>query len=70
MRTLVAALEFGVSSLDLDVMQGSLEALASLARQHYLAASRGQPGITSPQGAACLYDLMSALLMPVCTLCR
>ncbi len=53
MRTLVAALEFGVSSLDLDVMQGSLEALASLARQHYLTASRGQPGITSPQGAAC-----------------
>ena len=53
MRTLVAALEFGVSSLDLDVLQGSLEALASLARQHYVATSRGQPGIISPQGAAC-----------------
>ena len=50
MRTLVATLEYGVSALDLDVVQGSLEALASLARQHYLAVSAGRPGITTPDG--------------------
>ena len=46
----MSTLEFGVSALDLDVMQGSLEALASLSRQHYMAACEGRPGITTPQG--------------------
>jgi hypothetical protein len=50
MRTLVATLEYGVSALDLDVVQGSLEALASLARQHYLAVKAGRTGITTPDG--------------------
>jgi hypothetical protein len=50
MRALVATLEYGVAALDLDVLQGSLEALASLARQHYLAVSMGRPGITTPDG--------------------
>ena len=50
MGTLVSTLEVGVSALDLDVVQGSLEALASLSRQHYLAASEGRPGIATPQG--------------------
>ena len=50
MGTLIGTLEFGVSALDLDVVQGSLEALASLARQHYLAACQGQPGIATPNG--------------------
>ena len=50
MGTLVSTLEFGVSALDLDVVQGSLEALASLSRQHYLAACEGRPGITTLQG--------------------
>ena len=50
MGTLVSTLEFGVSSLDLEVVQGSLEALASLARQHFLAVSQGRPGIATSQG--------------------
>ena len=50
MGTLIGTLEFGVSALDLDVVQGSLEALASLSRQHYLSACEGQPGIATPQG--------------------
>ncbi len=51
MGTLMSTLEFGVAALDPDVVQGSLEALASLSRQHYLAACKGQPGIATPQGA-------------------
>ncbi len=51
MGTLVSTLEYGVAALDPDVVQGSLEALASLSRQHYLAACEGQPGIATPQGA-------------------
>lgn len=77
MGTLVSTLEFGVSALDLDVVQGSLEALASLSRQHYLAACEGRPGINTLQGrcsstgikglnypACCQYLCKTAALIP------
>lgn len=62
MRTLVSTLEFGVSALDLDVVQGSLEALASLARQHYLTVNGGRPGIATLEGAPAA---ASPLLLPL-----
>ena len=63
MRTLVSTLEFGVAALDPDVVQGSLEALASLSRQHYLAACEGQPGITTQQGACNCTGLRRPVLL-------
>lgn len=51
MRVVLSTLEFGVNSTDLEVVQGSLEALAALASCHHSAVSSGADGIAAPQGA-------------------
>ncbi len=51
MRTLLTALEFGLGSIDTAVVQGSLEALAALARHHHAALSAGAAGVADAAGA-------------------
>ena len=51
MRVVLSTLEFGVNSTDLEVVQGSLEALAALAKCHHSAVASGANGIAAPQGA-------------------
>ena len=50
MRTLLTALEFGLRSIDMAVVQASLEALAALARHHQAAVSAGAAGIADSAG--------------------
>ncbi|EIE26728.1 hypothetical protein COCSUDRAFT_46205 [Coccomyxa subellipsoidea C-169] len=54
MRVVLSTLEFGVNSTDLEVVQGSLEALAALASCHHSAVSSGADGIAAPQGGGSL----------------
>lgn len=51
MRTMLSTLEFGVNATDVEIVQGSLEALAAIAKCHHSAVALGAAGIASPQGA-------------------
>ena len=51
MRVVVSTLEFGVNATDVEVVQGSLEALAAIAKFHHSAVASGAAGIAAAQGA-------------------
>lgn len=52
MRVVLSTLEFGINATDVEVVQGSLEALAALAKFHHSAVASGAAGIAAAQGAA------------------
>ncbi len=49
-RTMLAALEYGVSVTDTEVAQASLEAVAALAKSHFQVVEAGVPGLSFPEG--------------------
>lgn len=56
MRVVLSTLEFGINATDVEVVQGSLEALAALAKFHHSAVASGAAGIAAAQGCCCLFN--------------
>lgn len=66
MGILLSALEYGVSTADMDVAQASLEAVAALAKSHLEAVHSGAPGLKSSGGLAqalCVLPIFSLAVL-------
>ncbi|BDA40620.1 probable Exportin-4 [Coccomyxa sp. Obi] len=62
MRVVLSTLEFGINATDVEVVQGSLEALAALAKFHHSALASGAAGIAAAQGGSLLGGFLELIV--------